>query len=49
MASYDEAEAQSRFAELIDRALEGEVIIIARDDISVVELRPLPTPPPGFV
>jgi len=49
MASYDEAEAQTRFHELIDRALEGEEIIITRDGVPVVELQPVQPPRPGFV
>ena len=49
MATYDEAEAQTRFDELIDRSLEGEAIVITRDGVAVVELRPVQLPPPGFV
>jgi prevent-host-death family protein len=49
MASYDEAEARLRLDELIDRALDGEIIIITRDGVPVVEMRPAQPPPPGFV
>jgi prevent-host-death family protein len=49
MATYDEAEAQVRFDELIDRSLEGEVIVITRDGVPVIELSPVQPPPPGFV
>jgi antitoxin (DNA-binding transcriptional repressor) of toxin-antitoxin stability system len=49
MASYDEAEARLRLDELIDRALDGEIIIITRDGVPVFEMRPVPPPPPGFV
>jgi prevent-host-death family protein len=47
--SYDEAEAQERFSELIDRVLDGEVIIITRLRVPVAELKPVQHPPPGFV
>lgn len=49
MATYDEAEAQVRFDELIERSLEGEVIIITRDGLPIVELIPVQPPPLGFV
>jgi antitoxin (DNA-binding transcriptional repressor) of toxin-antitoxin stability system len=49
MAVYDEAEAQLRFDELLDRALEGELIVITRDGDPVVEFKPVQPPSPCFV
>ena len=39
MRIYTEAEAQERFDELIDRALDGERVVIARDGNPIVELK----------
>ena len=51
MSIYTEAEAQQRFDELIDRALGGEHVVIARDGYPIVELNvhstPLPVPAPA--
>jgi antitoxin (DNA-binding transcriptional repressor) of toxin-antitoxin stability system len=49
METYDEAEAQARLENLIDRVLAGEIIVITRDGVAVVELRPLAPPLRGFV
>lgn len=39
MSTYSLTEAEIRLAELIDRALDGEGVIIARDDRALVELK----------
>jgi hypothetical protein len=36
MAYYDETEAQQRFKELLERALDGEIIIITCNGIPLV-------------
>jgi prevent-host-death family protein len=45
MAKHSVAEAKNNLSELIDRALEGEGVIITRHGRPVVELRPIPAPP----
>lgn len=50
MAEYSVAEAKDQLPRLIDKALEGEEVIITRRGKAVVELRPAithPTPPKG--
>jgi len=39
MGIYTEAEAQKRFDELIDRAVSGEHVVIARDGYPIIELK----------
>jgi prevent-host-death family protein len=41
MASHSVAEARNHLSELIDRALEGEGVVITRHGQPVVELRPM--------
>jgi prevent-host-death family protein len=45
MSAYSVAEAKNRLPELIDRALEGEDVVITRHGHSVVELKPVPPLP----
>lgn len=44
MGTHSIAEAKSPLSELIDRALNGEAIIITRHGRPVVELAPIPQP-----
>lgn len=44
MSTHSVAEAKNKLSELIDRALEGEGVVITRHGRPVVELRPV-TPP----
>ncbi len=44
MGTHSVAEAKDRLSELIDRALEGEGVVITRDGAPVVELKPVPKP-----
>lgn len=44
MSHHSIAEAKNKLSELIDRALEGEGVIITRHGRPVVELRPVPAP-----
>lgn len=44
MSQHSLAEALERLPDLIDRALAGEGIVITRDGMPAVELRPLPLP-----
>ena len=44
MAAYSVAEAKNTLPKLIDRALEGEEVIITRRGRSVAELRPVQQP-----
>lgn len=41
MTIYSVAEAKNRLSELIDRALGGEGVVVARHGTPVVELRPI--------
>jgi prevent-host-death family protein len=41
MANHSVAEAKNRLSELIDRALEGEGVVITRHGRPVVELKPV--------
>ncbi len=45
MGTHTVAEAEGRLSELIDRALEGEGVVITRHGKPVVELKPVPPPP----
>ena len=47
MPTYSVAEAKNRLPSLIDRALEGEEVIITRHGKPVAELRRAATPPKG--
>jgi prevent-host-death family protein len=42
MSNYSVADAKNKLSELIDRALEGEGVVITRHGRPVVELRPIP-------
>ncbi len=42
MGTHSVAEAKNRLPELIDRALEGEDVVITRHGRPVVELKPIP-------
>jgi prevent-host-death family protein len=44
MGNHSVAEAKNRLPELIDRALDGEGIVITRHGRPVVELKPIPEP-----
>lgn len=44
MSTHSVAEAKNRLSELIDRALNGEGVVITRHGRPVVELRPIPAP-----
>ena len=47
MNTYSVAEAKSQLSKLIDRALDGEAVVITRRGEPVVELRPVrPAPRP---
>jgi prevent-host-death family protein len=41
MSTYSVAEAEGNLSALIDRALEGEGVVITREGAPVIELRPL--------
>lgn len=41
MTIFSVAEAKNRLSELIDRALDGEAVVVARHGTPVVELRPV--------
>lgn len=45
MGKHSVAEAKNKLSELIDRALEGEGVVITRHGRPVVELRPIPKSP----
>ena len=45
MGKHSVAEAKNKLSELIDRALEGEGVVITRHGQPVVELRPIPKSP----
>ena len=45
MTTHSIAEATSELPRLIDRALQGESVVISRDGQPVVELRPIAPPP----
>ena len=50
MTAYSIADAKNRLPNLIDRALEGEEVVITRRGKPVAELRPIvpqPSPPAG--
>lgn len=46
MSSHTIAEAGENLAELIDRAIAGEGVVITRDGTPVAELRPVAAPAP---
>jgi antitoxin (DNA-binding transcriptional repressor) of toxin-antitoxin stability system len=49
MSAYSIAEAKNRLPSLIDKALEGEEVIITRRGVPVVEFRPaVRRSPPGL-
>ena len=45
MSTHTVAEAEGHLSELIDRALNGEGVVITRHGKPVVELKPVPSPP----
>jgi prevent-host-death family protein len=45
MTAHSVAEAKNRLPKLIDRALQGEDVVITRHGKPVVELKPIPKPP----
>jgi prevent-host-death family protein len=45
MSVYSVAEAKNQLSKLIDRALKGEDVVIARRGAPVVELKPVRPPP----
>jgi len=50
MTTYSVVDAKNKLPKLIDRALEGEEVVITRHGKPVVELRPVssrPSPPAG--
>jgi prevent-host-death family protein len=49
MADFSVADAKNNLPRLIDRALEGEEVVITRRGKPVVELRPVATPKPEGV
>lgn len=44
MPTYSVAEAKNNLSELIDRALNGEGVLITRHGKPVIEFRPVPAP-----
>ena len=44
MATFNVADAKSRFSELIQKAMVGEEVIIAKDNKPIVKLVPLVAP-----
>jgi len=44
MSTHSVADAKNRLPELIDRALQGEYVVITRHGRPVAELRPVPKP-----
>ena len=44
MGTHSVADAKNRLPELIDRALQGESVVITRHGRPVAELRPIPKP-----
>lgn len=45
MGKHSVAEAKNKLSELINRALDGEHVVITRHGRPVIELRPIPTSP----
>ncbi len=43
MSTHSVAEAASQLSDLIDRALEGDAVVITRDGRPVVEIKPVKT------
>ena len=44
MTTYSETEAEGQLARLIDRALDGEAVIITRNGQQIAEIKPLRPP-----
>ena len=44
MAQFNVAEAKARFSELVQKAVSGEEVVIARDNRPLLRLVPLPAP-----
>jgi prevent-host-death family protein len=44
MSTHSIADAKNQLSELIDRALDGEDVVITRHGRAVVELKPIPAP-----
>jgi antitoxin (DNA-binding transcriptional repressor) of toxin-antitoxin stability system len=44
MSTHDVAEAEHNLSDLIDRALKGEAVVIARDGRPVAEIKPVKQP-----
>jgi prevent-host-death family protein len=44
MTTYSVADAKNNLSELIERARQGEGVVITRHGVPVAELRPLPAP-----
>ena len=49
MSEHTVAEAEKNLAELVDRSLRGETVVLTRDGKPVVELRPVPQPTRGRI
>lgn len=45
MGEHSVAEAKNKLSELINRALDGEGVVITRHGRPVIEMRPIPTSP----
>lgn len=45
MSTYSVAEAKNQLSKLIDRALDGEPVVITRRGEPVIELKPIRPPP----
>jgi len=45
MSTYSVTDAKNHLPQLIDRALDGEPVVITRHGTPVVELRAIPAPP----
>jgi prevent-host-death family protein len=44
MAQFNVAEAKARFSELVQKAISGEVVVIAKDNRPLLRLMPLAVP-----
>jgi prevent-host-death family protein len=44
MAQFNVAEAKARFSELVQKAISGEVVVIAKDNRPLLRLVPLAVP-----
>lgn len=45
MAQFNVAEAKARFSELVQKAVSGEEVVIAKDNRPLLRLAPLAVPP----